>query len=146
MKCKFPGCDNPHSCLGYCKTHDGQFRRTGRRWAIGTHGPSGVYDERTRDKRRKRLHDLHYRDGTYIDPDGYLRWYIYDQDDPYKGRQVYAHRYLMELYLGHELDEDQIVHHIDGDRLNNHLSNLEVLSRSEHARIHHEWRRNAVQG
>ena len=42
----------------------------------------------------------------------------------------------MEKQLGRRLSFNEIVHHIDGDKSNNELSNLEILSRSEHAKMH----------
>lgn len=48
------------------------------------------------------------------------------------------HRDVMESYLGRRLTKDEIVHHIDENPLNNDLSNLEVMTRAEHAKHHHE--------
>ena len=41
---------------------------------------------------------------------------------------------------------DETIHHISGDRLDNRLSNLTVLSRSEHARLHALERRRRKNG
>ena len=49
---------------------------------------------------------------------------------------VYEHRYVMECHLGRALKRNEIVHHKDGDIYNNDISNLEVLSRSEHTHRH----------
>lgn len=46
------------------------------------------------------------------------------------------HRKIMEDHLGRELRPDEEVHHIDGNHKNNHLENLVVLSKSEHAKTH----------
>lgn len=46
------------------------------------------------------------------------------------------HRWLMEQKLGRKLDSNEFVHHIDGDKSNNNVSNLCIMSRSEHARLH----------
>lgn len=46
------------------------------------------------------------------------------------------HRDIVEQALGRLLSKDEVVHHIDGNKLNNDLSNLQVLSPSEHARLH----------
>ena len=46
------------------------------------------------------------------------------------------HRWIMEQELGRELRQDEVVHHIDGDKRNNDVSNLQVMTRSEHARLH----------
>lgn len=46
------------------------------------------------------------------------------------------HRVLMENKLGRLLKRTEDVHHINGDRFDNSVNNLEVLSRSEHAKKH----------
>ena len=46
------------------------------------------------------------------------------------------HRVVMENHLGRILRKDEYVHHIDGNSLNNKLSNLMVVSPSEHRRLH----------
>ena len=48
------------------------------------------------------------------------------------GKWVREHRWLMEQHLGRKLEKWEQVHHIDGNYLNNDLSNLEVLSNSDH--------------
>ena len=49
---------------------------------------------------------------------------------------VYEHRYVVECSLGRPLSKDEVVHHKDENIYNNDISNLEVLSRGEHAHIH----------
>lgn len=51
-------------------------------------------------------------------------------------RSVLEHREVMEAHLGRALRSNEHVHHKDGNRSNNELSNLEVLSPSEHAKRH----------
>ena len=46
------------------------------------------------------------------------------------------HRWLMEQELGRKLDRNEIVHHKNENKLDNDINNLEVLSRSEHAKLH----------
>ena len=48
----------------------------------------------------------------------------------------YEHRYVMEQYLGRKLSRNEVVHHKDRNRMNNDISNLEVMSVSEHTRLH----------
>jgi hypothetical protein len=50
---------------------------------------------------------------------------------------VYIHRIIMENYLNRYLEDYEHVHHIDEDRSNNKLENLEILTNSEHAKLHH---------
>lgn len=51
------------------------------------------------------------------------------------GKQKFLHRVLYEEAYG-SLRIDQEIHHQDGDGLNNDLSNLAAVSRSEHVREH----------
>lgn len=53
-----------------------------------------------------------------------------------KKGNVKIHRAIMEEKLGRRLSPDEIVHHKDGNRLNNDISNLEVMSRGDHSRLH----------
>ena len=49
---------------------------------------------------------------------------------------VLEHRVVMENSLGRLLTEEEIVHHIDENKKNNILSNLELMLKSEHSRMH----------
>lgn len=44
-------------------------------------------------------------------------------------------KFIMENYLGRYLEKDETVDHIDKNPLNNDISNLQVLKRSEHASL-----------
>lgn len=48
----------------------------------------------------------------------------------------YEHRMIMEAYLGRELTQDEHVHHINGNKLDNRVENLQVITKSEHERLH----------
>jgi HNH endonuclease/Transposase len=48
---------------------------------------------------------------------------------------------IVEQREGRRLRSDEIVHHIDGDRLNYDPTNLMILDRPEHMRIHAKAKR-----
>ena len=52
------------------------------------------------------------------------------------GHRVQRHRLIMEAYLGRKLLKEELVHHRDGNRHNNEISNLEVMSVTQHVRHH----------
>lgn len=49
---------------------------------------------------------------------------------------IKVHRLIMEKYLGRKLLSTEIVHHINFNQLDNRLANLQIVSRSEHNKIH----------
>ena len=56
------------------------------------------------------------------------------------------HRIVMERMLGRKLSSDEHVHHIDENTLNNSPSNLQIVSRSEHCKIHCQNQKRAARG
>lgn len=46
------------------------------------------------------------------------------------------HRYVMEQAIGRKLNRLEHVHHLDGNKLNNDISNLKIMTRSEHHGLH----------
>ncbi len=60
-----------------------------------------------------------------------------------KYRGVHEHRFVMERILGRNLTSEEIVHHKDENMFNNNPDNLEIVTRSEHAKIHlHNYARS----
>lgn len=57
---------------------------------------------------------------------------FYNEREVFKGKPV--HRIMAYTYLGYDKDKD--VHHIDFNKKNNALSNLQLLSKTEHALLH----------
>lgn len=54
------------------------------------------------------------------------------------GKHTSEHRYVMEQYLGRELERNEYVHHKNGDKHDNRLENLEVMTPLAHNREHQE--------
>ncbi len=52
----------------------------------------------------------------------------------YKG--LFVHIYIMEMWLGRKLQNNECVHHIDGDKTNNNINNLALVTKSGHSRLH----------
>lgn len=69
-----------------------------------------------------------YHGGSIDQDTGYKRIYI-------SGNRIYEHQYIWELHNG-IIPENCVIHHIDGNKLNNNISNLQCISRSEHNKIH----------
>lgn len=57
--------------------------------------------------------------------------YLYDT----RGRC--QHRNLAEEILGRKLTYNEVIHHVDENPKNNDLTNLMILSRSNHTKLHH---------
>lgn len=72
------------------------------------------------------------RSYQYISQQGYI---ICCEDRSHKYE---LHRKIMEDYIGRKLNSNEIVHHKDGNKLNNDINNLEILTRSEHIKLHKE--------
>ena len=67
-----------------------------------------------------------------IDKKGYKRY-------SNSGKSV--HRHVASRKVGGKIWSGRVVHHKDGNRRNNRRSNLQVMSRSSHSRLHAQKRR-----
>lgn len=74
-------------------------------------------------------------------PNGYIEITMGEN----KGRG--EHVVIVEEDIGRKLFANECVHHVNGDRADNRIDNLELMTRSEHARLHakeniHKRKRN----
>lgn len=101
--------------------------------------PSGVLEAPTEFRKRKYCSrecyhttingsgNPSYKDGFKRGHDGgYLRF----------SNDRYVHRATVEEHIGRGLTGDEHVHHIDGDVENNAIENLEIVTNSNHRRLH----------
>jgi len=71
-------------------------------------------------------------DGQYFSYDEY----IVLSRTPDGRRQVKMHRYLMEQHIGRRLLPTEMVHHINEIKTDNRIENLQIVTRTEHNKIH----------
>jgi hypothetical protein len=67
---------------------------------------------------------------------GYMRALAPDHPRADQSGYVLEHILLAEAKLGRPLEDGEEVHHLNGDRADNRLENLQVLSKSDHIRLH----------
>lgn len=48
----------------------------------------------------------------------------------------HLHRLILENKIGRKLEKGEIVHHIDGNKRNNNPDNLQLMTQSEHIKLH----------
>lgn len=72
---------------------------------------------------------------------GYYYRYIPEHPKSSKMGYVAEHRHVMENKIGRYLEKDEVVHHINENKLDNNIENLELLTVSQHSRLHANTRR-----
>lgn len=78
---------------------------------------------------------INWQGGKVIDKKGYV--WIYAPSHPGSvGNYVAEHRLVMEHAIGRPLERAEHVHHKNANPSDNRLENLELLTKSQHSRLH----------
>lgn len=90
----------------------------------------------TRGKHRKTGEKaLNWKGGMFPDSRGYMMMLKPGHPNSDSKGYIYVHRWVMSEFLGRPLEEGEEVHHIDKNIKNNDISNLQLLSNSEHSSL-----------
>lgn len=91
--------------------------------------------EEAKDKLRSIVGPLHqsWKAGITI-TGGYLQFTSSPANGAHAGKLL--HRVIAEWKIGRPIKEGEHVHHKDGNKLNNHPDNLQVMTASDHLRLH----------
>jgi len=76
-----------------------------------------------------------WKGGEHIRADGRT---IINQDRSYKYRKI------MENHIGRPLTDNEVVHHRNHDVEDNRIENLQLMTKSEHAKLHAEEQGNLI--
>ena len=61
---------------------------------------------------------------------------IYYRGKKQNGIKRDVHRIVMEGHIGRQLERTEVVHHINGDITDNRIENLQLMTLSEHGKLH----------
>lgn len=106
-KCSIVDCPNKQKSISFCGKHYTRIRKYGNPYTDNTCKPS---------------------------PNGFILngYRVYRINHKPK----FEHRIVIEKYIDRELSDNEIIHHKNGDKLDNRIGNLEIITRSDHKRIH----------
>lgn len=74
--------------------------------------------------------------------DGYIAIYFPDHPKSTSDGFIMEHVLMMECFIGRWIKDDEVVHHKNKIRDDNRIENLQLLTKSEHARLHALERHN----
>ena len=122
--CAVEGCGKRVKGRGYCCGHYQRLMR---------HGDLRLDQPVTH--RRSGSENFNWKGGHVKNGRMFVRVLSHPNADPANG-YVLRSRLVMEKQLGRYLTADEIVHHKNGDKSDDRPENLQVMSQSEHAKIH----------
>jgi len=51
---------------------------------------------------------------------------------------MFEHTWIVQDFLGRNLNEDERIHHINGIKTDNHIENLALFTKSQHSHFHRQ--------
>ena len=97
-------------------------------------------------KKGKYLIHSKYGGHTKKRSDGYISVYVPEHPRSNKDGYVMEHVLVMENHIGRHLTNGEIVHHKNKIRDDNRVDNLQIMTKSEHARFHNIERHMKMRG
>jgi len=77
-----------------------------------------------------------WKGGRVITHQGYVAISLPQHPLAYRNGYVLEHRLVWFENTGHQPGHDEVVHHINGNKTDNRFANLQLLTDSEHRRLH----------
>ena len=82
-----------------------------------------------------------WKGGKRITSSGYIERRVFNHPNANSRGCKYEHQMVAELKLGRYLKEGEVAHHIDLNKSNNDFSNIVVLSKGDHTKVHAKIRK-----